>query len=204
MCVCVWVLCTSAYVCLCVCQHKHLWLCMCAWPDKGIWTLFRGVPSKHSSHPFIPFYLVLVVLVVSQVHIRYQILQKHTHKQHTLRGCLILAVSLPVYSSNQCWHTALCGTEGQLEDTHRFSLCHIDHLSFLLTREPVLFHFVLNLPAACQSCSVYCVSVRSAWFIASHSWCICYTWLNETFLILNPSGLSHKLVKVKWITEALS
>lgn len=112
-------LCTSAYVCFCVCKSTGICAYVCVWPDKGIGTLFRDFPSKHlSSHPFILLYLALVVLVVSQTSdVRHS---RNTHTQ-TLRGSLIHAVSLPVCSSNQCWHTALCGTLGQLEDTHRLS-----------------------------------------------------------------------------------
>lgn len=65
---------------------------------------------------FICIYEALLVLAVCQVNIR---CCRNPHI-HTLGGSLFLIVSLPVYSSNQCWHTALCGTPGQLGDTYRF------------------------------------------------------------------------------------
>lgn len=62
---------------------------------------------------------VLVLLAVWRAIIRFKILHTRTHV-HTLGCCQSLAVSLPVHSSNQRWHTALAGPSGQLEDTQRF------------------------------------------------------------------------------------
>lgn len=79
---------------------------------------------------------------------------------HILGGSLFLIVSLPVYYSNQCWHTALCGTLGQLGDTYRF--CRSISWTTFLSSSPLnlccftLLHFVRNLPAVCRSHSVDC------------------------------------------------
>lgn len=108
-----------------------------------------------NTHPFILFHLVLVVLVVflSKRQIS-DISETHIHI-HTLRGGLILAVSLPFYSSNKCWHTTLCGTLGQLEDTQRFC-------SSVILTTPLSTHLMSLSCSAFQSYYVYCVSVRSA------------------------------------------